>query len=497
MSLSRLLPGVMLPLAVVIGVGLTLIGLIGGFATAVVVSVGAIVTVAAMSSLELGLLALILVGALDGFLKGISPGWHTQLLKDYILGICLLRWAWLSVLGQRRKSAKHPLSLALLLFAAWVTVQLFNDRNTSVLMAIAGYRMWIIWLPVFFLAYDCINSRKQIRRLVVFLLIVLAPLSAYALFQYQFGLEHLTRLGPGFDPFLRQQYAVLGGEGEVRLRPSSTMVSPHSFAGTAVNVLLVGVGAIAYLRHRRSLQLLSICAMPVIAVGLLVTAVRSAFASVLVGGVALMLLVRRPGLAVLLVLTAILAAVALNEITAGVVMDRLRTIITDPEHTYERILVPWETAMKWGSAHPLGAGIATGVGAGRLLEERATPTGFVPHRQPPWAENEYARALIELGVPGFALFVWVLASVVRHVLTSYRALREPRDRWLVAGVFAMVVSVLVRLLVGSALYGWPEAIIFWTFVAVAVRLPQIAEQEAAQTASPLHEGAAQVAQRSR
>lgn len=497
MSLSRFLPSVLLPLGVIIGVGLALIGLIGGFATGVIVTVGAVVTVAAMSSLELGILALILVAALDGFLKGISPGWHTQLLKDYILGICLLRWAWLSVLGRRRESAKHPLSIPILLFIAWVTVQLFNDRNTSVLMAIAGYRMWIIWLPIFFIAYDCIRSRVQIRRLVAFLFLLMAPLAAYSVFQYQFGLEHLTRLGPGFQPLFRQQYAVLGGEGELQLRPSSTMVSPHSFAGTAVNVLLIGIGAIAYVHQRRSLQVFVICAMPVIAVGLLVAAVRNAFASALVGGVALMLLVRRPGLVVLLALVSILAAVAVNEITAGAPMHRLRTIITDPQQTYRRIAVPWKTAMKWGFSHPLGAGIASGVGRGRLLYGAAGPAAHRPEHRVPWAENEYARSLIELGVPGFALFMWILVSVVRHVLGSYAELRESRDRWLVSGVFAMVVSVLVRLLVGSALYGWPGAIIFWTFVAIAVRLPHIAEQEQAQTAAPLREGAAQGARGSR
>ena len=38
-------------------------------------------------------------------------------------------------------------------------------------------------------------------------------------------------------------------------------------------------------------------------------------------------------------------------------------------------------------------------------------------------------------------------------------------------------GVLTRLFVGPALYGWPEAIFFWVFVAAIMRLPEIARQE--------------------
>ncbi len=108
-----------------------------------------------------------------------------------------------------------------------------------------------------------------------------------------------------------------------------------------------------------------------------------------------------------------------------------------------------------------------------------------PEERTPWAENEYARSLIELGVPGFLLFGWMLVSVVRFVFRAYRQATQSRDRWLIVGIFAAVVGMLVRLLVGSALYGWPEAIMFWCYVAVALRLPEIEVEELTGTAAPI------------
>ena len=65
-----------------------------------------------------------------------------------------------------------------------------------------------------------------------------------------------------------------------------------------------------------------------------------------------------------------------------------------------------------------------------------------------------------------------------EVFRAYRGAQEPRDRRLIAGILAAVVSMMLRLTVGSALYGWPEGILFWCYVAIAVRMPQIEQEEA-------------------
>jgi len=473
---------VLLPLGIIGAVVLVVLGQVGGFDMAVFVGLATALTAAALASLEFGVLALIVAASLDGFLKGLSPGWHTQLFKDYLLAICLLRWGWLSVLGHRRRSVRHPLSLPIIIFAGWCAVQLLNERNPNVLMSLTNLRSWIIWLPVFFLAYDYIRTRQQVERFVVTIFAIMAPLALYGIVQYQIGLDHLFRLGPGFDVYRQAQYAT--ETYEIELRPPSTMISPHSFADACVMALCLGIGAIGYLSRRRVTQSLVTVAMPVLVVAVLITAVRNAYASAAAGMLVLLGLIRRPDLIVLATLIGGLALFEVDQLTGGHAMERLNTIVTDPDYTRHRIITPWKTALGWVTRHPLGSGFTSGVGRGRLLWS-IDPRRMRPEERTPWAENEYARSLIELGVPGFLLFGWMLVSVVRFVFRAYRQATQSRDRWLIVGIFAAVVGMLVRLLVGSALYGWPEAIMFWCYVAVALRLPEIEVEELTGTAAPI------------
>ncbi len=479
---AKLLNAVLLPLGVISAVILVVVGQVGSFHMAVFVGLATALTVAALVSLEFGVLALLAAACLDGFLKGLSPGWHTQLLKDYLLAICLLRWGWLSVLGYRRRSVRHPLSIPIVMFTGWCAVQLVNERNPNLIMALTNLRAWIIWLPVFFLAYDYIRTRKHIERFIMFIFAVMVPLAIYGIVQYQVGLDHLFRLGPGFDVYRQSQYAT--ETYEIELRPPSTMISPHSFADACVMALCLGIGAIGYFSRRPVRQSYIAVAMPVLVVGLLITAVRNAYASAAGAGLVLLGLIRRPDLLVLAAIVGGLAVLQVDELTGGRAMERLNTIVTNPEYTRNRIVVPWRTALNWAARHPLGSGFTSGVGRGRLLAS-IDPEELLPEHRTPWAENEYARTLIELGVPGFLLFMWMLFSIVRFVFRAYRQATQGRDRWLIAGVFASVISMLLRLLVGSALYGWPEAIMFWCYVALALRLPEIEIEELSGAAAPI------------
>lgn len=480
---GKLLTGVLLAIGVAAAVTLVTIGERGGVATAIFVAIVSVGTVASFFSIEFGLLALIFVASVDGFLKGLSPGWHTQLLKDYLLGICILRWGWLSVLGHRRRSVTTRVGWAVALFALWCVVELFNARNFSFLMAMAGFRVWVIWLPIFFLAYDALRTRRQVERFVLFVTGLMLPLSIYALVQYEIGLDHLYALGEGFDVYLKSQYATEAYQ--IELRPPSTMVSTHSFASAAAMALCLGIGGLGYFRQQVRLTLPMVASLVVMGVALLMTAVRNAYGSAFAGVLVILGLIRRPDLILAVVLIGAVAAWQVDSLTGGNAFARLNTIVTDPTYTRMRIVGPWKTALYWANRHPLGGGISSGVGVGRVLEEDVLGRTYAPEFHTPWAENDYARALIELGLPGLILFVAMLVMCIVEVFRGYRKAREPRDRWLIAGILAAVVSMVLRLSVGSALYGWPEGILFWCYVAIAIRLPEIEEEEVRQIAGPM------------
>ncbi|MFW5866387.1 MAG: O-antigen ligase family protein [Armatimonadota bacterium] len=475
---NSLLSVIALAVAVAAAVALVALSQSGGVDMVVFVSVGIVATVAALHSNEFGLMAIIFVAAIDGFLKGISPGWHTQLLKDYILAICLLRWAWMSVMGHRRQSVKVPVSLPILVFIGWVCVQFLNTRSESVLISLAGLRMWVIWLPTFFLAYDTFDTREKVERLLLFLVALMIPMAIYGIIQHRIGLDHLLSLGPGFSSYTYSYYP--GAETD-QWRPPATMISTHALADTLTMVALMAVGLAVYHQRNRLLQIAVIASVPLMGVTMMITAVRSAAASAVLGVAALLLIRRRLDLAVLVAIVGGLAIYQVDALGGGDAVGRIQSIIENPSYTLGRIGNPWRSALRFTTENPLGGGIASGVGTGRTGFTQRT---FDPRNQIPFIENEYGRALLELGVPGLFFFLWMLYAVMRSNVRAYKRLLMERDKWLLAGLFAACVSILARLLVGPALYGWPEGPIFWYFAAIANRLPVIETEELRRSRAP-------------
>ncbi len=469
-------------LALTVAAALVWLGQSGGFETVVLVSVGVVVAVAVLSSLEFGLMALLFVAATDGFIKGLSPGWHTMLLKDFILAACLLRWAWQAVLGYRRESVQTPITVPTVVFAGWVVVHLFNARSGSFLIGLAGLRMWTIWLPTFFLAYDALDSRQKIERMLLFLVFLMIPVSIYGILQYFLGLEHLFELAGGFSVYEHESYVGTTG---TETRPPSTFVSTHSFASALTMVLLMLIGAVIYFKRSRVLQLALLVSMPVMGVALLVTAVRNAVGSAVLGVFTLLVVERRVGLLLIILIVGGIAVYQVDAMTGGEATNRISSIVEDPEYTVRRVVGPWRSAVRHVADYPLGGGIASGMGLGRVARRAGLSAGrFDPEHRVLQPENEYARALVELGIPGFLLFLWLLFTVMRNTFLAYRAARERRDQWLLAALFASCFSILARLLTGPALYGWPEAIIFWSYTAMALRLPKIEEAEMRRRQAP-------------
>ncbi|MFP4248193.1 MAG: O-antigen ligase family protein [Armatimonadota bacterium] len=470
---NKLLTGLLLIVAIASAVTLVLLGQ-SGVGMVVFVSVAVVVTVASLYSGEFGLMALIFVAAVDGFLKGISPGWHTQLLKDYLIAILLLRWAWMMLMGHRPKSLSTGPALPIALFAGWTAVQLFNARLGSVILGLAGFRTWLLWVPVFFIAHDMLRSRRQIEHMVLFIVFLLLPVSVYGIIQYQVGLDHLYRLGSGFDVYRSAHYA---GSGGLELRPPSTAVTPHTFAGLAVMGLFLTTGLVGYFSRRRILQLVLVASIPIMSTAILITAVRNAAASAVIGGIAILVIIRRVDLALIVAALGILAFLQVDVMTADEATTRVRSVVDNLDYTVGRIMGPWQSGLRSAIETPLGRGIASGVGLGRVaLEQGYGPENMAPETRFNWIENEYGRALRELGMPGFIFFVWMLYAVLRGNLRAYHSAVTRRDSWLLAGLFGACSTVLARLLVGSALYG-PAGSLFWLFGAMALRISEVEQDE--------------------
>ncbi len=473
-NVSKLVGAVVAVVAVGLAVGLVTVSSTASFASAVVALAALVVSVAAFYSIETGLMALLLVASTDGFLKGLSPGWHTQVLKDYLLVLCVLRWAWLSVLGNRRESVRQPIVIPLIMFVLWVGMQMFNTTTHNFLLALAGMRAWVIWPVVFFITFDTIRKRVQLERHLIFVTALLVPIALYTIVQYNIGYDHLYRLGPGFRSYTRAGY--FAEDMHIEIRPSATMISPHNNAAALSCGLLAAAGGILFLRRRRSLQLLTMAALPLQGVALLLTAARAAFASTAFAAFALLVLIRRPGIAVVLGLITLVAVTQVGRLTEGHAVSRAASVITRAHDSFNRAYMPMRMAVNYARDHPFGSGVATGHAAGRIIWGQLKSSNDQAE-EIPWAENEWGRALIELGVPGLILYAWLVFSVLRAMYRVHRECKTVEYSWLAAGLLSACLGVTARLSVGAALYTWPEGILFWMFAALCLRLPEMEAEE--------------------
>jgi len=87
---------------------------------------------------------------------------------------------------------------------------------------------------------------------------------------------------------------------------------------------------------------------------------------------------------------------------------------------------------------------------------------------------QYARTLVETGIVGLAVFFWLVWSVLKSGLTSFRALRDPEEHGLALGFLAGTVGLLVHAIGANTFIIVRIMEPFWFFAAVVVTLPGLA-----------------------
>jgi len=427
---------------------------------------GGVGLIAALSSLEAAMIGLVAISYVDGFLKGLVVSTASVFAKDIVLAIGLIRWLWLGLTRRRWEALRLPVILPAFLFIMYCTAQMFNTETASPLVALAGLRSWVVWIPVLIIAYDYMTTQAHIERMLVTIVVLSLVTGIYAIVQYNLGFGHLYALGPGFDFYDRFTW----GSG---VRAVSTFVNPAALGDAMSLSAIFCVGAVLYMRGKAWLKPLMIGTAAICLVALATSGSRAPLLGLVVGGLGLLLLLRQPRFLFAAAVIGILAVVVLNNYAGGAFEARYNPRMLSYRLIIGRAAVPMIGSIKSALDNPLGVGVATGTGVGRGQLVVGRQAIVIKRTVGGMVENEYGRALHELGFPGFVLFLWLLYAAVKMTVSSFMRVRTVESRSLIAACLAVMLSSLARLAVGSAIYLVPGGPMFWLSGAMAVRTAEI------------------------
>jgi len=470
MKRRRLPVTVLLVIAGVVGAGIAFLVagpvLAGRTKELLFVIGGGVVLIAALSSLEVAMVGLMAISYVDGFLKGLVVSAASVFAKDIVLAIGLIRWLWLGLTRQQWEALRLPVILPAILFTLYCAAQMFNTETASPLVALAGLRSWVVWIPVLLIAYDYMTTRAHIERMLVTIVVLSLVTGIYAIVQYNLGFGHLHALSPGFDFYDRFGW----GSG---VRAVSTFVNPAALGDAMSLSAILCIGAVLYTRGKAWLKPLMIGTAAICLVALATSGSRAPLLGLVVGGLGLLLLLRQPRFLFAAAVIGILAVGVLNNYAGGAFEARYNPRMLGYRTVIGRAVVPMVGSIKLALANPLGVGVATGTGVGRGQLVVGRQAIVVKRTAGGMVENEYGRALHELGFPGFVLFLWLLYAAVKMTVSSFMRVRTVESRSLIAACLAVMLSSLARLAVGSAIYLVPGGPMFWLSGAMAVRTAEI------------------------
>jgi hypothetical protein len=419
---------------------------------------------AASRRYHLTLAALLLwLGLLDGFVRLKTGDEDLTLIRDALLYAIVIGWL-VRTSVQAEPLRLPPLAGWSIAFVAVVLVQLFNPANESIEHSLAALRPHIGWVPLFFLGYLVMRTRRRLRTFLILLLAITAVNGIVAVYQSGLTPEEFAAWGPGYDERIHGTGDVSGRVGfggkdqEQFVRPFA-LGSDYGFGG-AVGALAAPAGlALLALGRRRRVSPLTV----VLAAGVVVAVATSQSRTAVVTAVA--------AVAAFLVLTVVwgrlwrpllgLITVAVLAITIGPLAASiggfnryesiapgraLATFVSDRGDSLGKL-------PGYVTDFPLGAGLGSVGPAAREIPRS--------ERKSLNAETEFNFLVIELGIGGLLV---LLAFNIRLLALAVARLRRVVDadlRLLLAAVAAPLFAIFVTWVSGITTATSPNAPYLW------------------------------------
>lgn len=324
-----------------------------------------------------------------------------------------------------------------LVMTAWpIALSLLPLQDS--LIQLVGLRGQVFFLP--FLLIGAMFDDRELRKLAFWLAVLNIVAFAFASGEYVFGISaFLPRNAATAVIYVSKDVVTSGGETAYRI--PATFVNPAGYGGVMVLSLPILIGAWARVEEYTWNRVLFAVSIGVAVLGVFMCASRSQ-------AVILIMLAIVVSLSFRVRLTAYLAWGAIAATVGWLVIatPRLQRFTTLQDTSYVQVRIQGsvnEGFLELAENYPLGNGLGGGgTNIPYFLQDRLVNSVII--------ENEYARILAELGIPGLA--IWI--AFIFWVFT--RAAPRRSDPWFIGRRLAYVATLmfLAMAVIGLGLLTW-------------------------------------------
>ena len=353
-------------------------------------------------------------------------------------------------------------------FGTLVFVQLFNPNLNNWLVGAIGLKVWLLYIPLYFLAYHLIDTREGLIRLArTVLLISLVP--------FLFGIMQAILVYKGYDHIAYQlygnraaavtqhftQFSFLGG-GFLRRLPS-IFQSGTQYYGYIMSMLPMAA-AMWMIKKGKARIHLDVFLVVLISLAGFLSGIRRTFLLIPVFWLLFgFFSAKISNFARTMIITAIGILLTLNIL--GTHLGAIYKPIARLTVHYSRTTVTGDFIEAIKTA-PLGLGTGMDTNPARYALVDSSAFRWL-------SENYYAKAVYELGIGGLLILVVLFLAILIRGYSAYNALRAPVLRPFAAAFLVYFIVIMIDCTKAQPLDIDPVNVYFWIFAGLLAKLTSL------------------------
>ena len=342
-----------------------------------------------------------------------------------------------------RKLVYSPINRFLLLFAFIYVSATFTSVTFS--GSLKGGLLTVLFVLFAFLFENSVTTKKQLDTSVILIICAGFLISAYGVYQYVFGVT-------GAESWIDTDMFSSAGT-----RVYSTLQNPNVLSEYLL--LVIPFAFAMFLGARRpGKKLLYLCAAGAMCLCMLFTLSRGGWLGLIFAAAVFIVLLDGR-----FIFLGIAALVALYFVLPESIIARFTSIgnLSDSSTSYR-------VAIWYGTLSMLKEYWFCGIGPGTAAFNLVYPIYSFSAAAAEHSHNLFLQIICDAGICGIAIFLTIIFTYFRTLLSAMSRERDKMSRYLQAAAVAAITGFLVQGMTDNAFYNYRVLLIFWVVMALGM-----------------------------